>query len=297
MLQQRWTTAFALCRSVLLPLLVAGLAACSARRTTSTVHDQPLTSHVAAGLHSFNVEYDPGDEWNAARVLQALDRAGERVTRWGDLKSSVVVRVHPTHDALERSLGLRGYPWLRAWARSDQIALQSPGSWAPDRIVPESDLEELLTHELTHVLMYQLIEVNDAHDLEPRPEPPLWFREGMASVTAGQGHRRWGPEELAAWTKEHPGVDLLRPEPETYRTEKEAVYGAAHRAFELLLRATGERGVRDILRHHGEGHTFEDAFALATGKTIAAFEAESVRLGFDAKVAGQATAAVGAGGP
>ena len=296
-MQQRCSTALALCRSFWLPLLVAALTACSARRTSNTVPQPPLTSRVEAGPHAFEVEYDPGDEWNAARVLQALDRAGDRVTRWGDLKSSVVVRVHPTHDALERSLGLTGYPWLRAWARSDQIALQSPGSWGEGRVVPESDLEELITHELTHVLMYQLIEVQAGRDLPPRPEPPLWFREGMASVTAGQGHRRWGHEELAAWTKKHPGVDLLRPDPEVYRTEKEAVYGAAHRAFELLLRVAGERGVRDILRHHGEGHSFEDAFALATGKAIAAFEAESVRLGFDSRVAGQATAAVGAGGP
>src|SRR5207302_9005673 len=125
-------------------------------------------------------------------------------------------------------------------------------------------------HALPHALMYQLIE---AGEVEERPEPPLWFREGMASVTAGQGHRRWGPNQLAHWVAQHPGVDLLRPAPEIYRTQKEAVYGAAHRAFELLLRVAGERGVRDILRHAGEGRSFEQAFQLATGRSARDFEA------------------------
>ena len=297
MVQQRPSLASVLCSSFGPLALAAALAACSAARTSSTVREQPLISHVEASGLSYEVRYEPGDVWNAARVAQAVERAGARLARWGDFKGPVLVRVHPSHEALERSLGLSGYPWLRAWAWGDQIALQSPGSWASDREVPESDLEELLTHELTHVLMYQLIETQEAPDLPPRPEPPLWFREGMASVTAGQGHRRWGPEELVRWVTVHPGVDLLRPAAEIYRTEKEAVYGAAHRAFELLLRTAGERGVRDILRHHGEGRSFEAAFALATGKPLEDFEADSIRVGFDSRIAGSATVASGAGGP
>jgi hypothetical protein len=209
----------------------------------------------------------------------------------------VQIRVYPSHAALEDALGLRGYPWLRAWAWSDQIALQSPRSWDPYRDVPEREVEELLTHELTHALMYQLIDPRVEVDGPPRPEPPLWFREGMASVTAGQGHRRLGPSELSRWVSAHPGVDLLRPASETYRTEKEAVYGAAHRAFELLLQKVGERGVRDILAYTGDGRTFEAAFALATGKALEEFEAESVRMGFDSRVVTRQASSGGAGGP
>jgi hypothetical protein len=254
-----------------------------------------LASRVDASGLSFEIRYQGSDAWEAARIAQVLDRAGQRLQRWGDFRSAVQVRIHPNHAALEDALGLTGYPWLRAWAWSDQISMQSPRTWLSDGgEVPEREIEELLTHELTHALMYQLIEAPDA---PPPPEPPLWFREGMASVTAGQGHRRWGPEELARWIAAHPGVDVLRPPPEIYRTQKEAVYGAAHRAFELLLRMAGERGVRDILRHSGEGRTFEDAFALATGKPLDEFEAESVRIGFDARVAGAPHGSKGAGGP
>jgi len=87
-------------------------------------------------------------------------------------------------------------------------------------------------------------------------EPPLWFREGMASVTAGQGHRRPPALDLSRWAAEHPGDDLLRPAPELYRTEKDAVYGAAHRTFELLVKTAGDDAVRQLLRRVSAGWAF-----------------------------------------
>jgi len=101
--------------------------------------------------------------------------------------------------------------------------------------------------------------------VERRP-PPVWFREGMASVTAGQGDRRMSAAELVRWTQAHPGQDLLNPSNELYRTEREAVYAAAHRAFELLLELAGDAGVREILRGVGaRARSFRSAFAHATG--------------------------------
>ncbi len=284
--------AASLCSTCLCAVLALG---CSAARTPNTVRDLPLKSRVQQPGLLFEVRYAEPDQEEADRIARLLLKVGPRLARWGEFRNGVLVRLYATHAALEQSLGLRGYPWLRAWAWSDQISLQSPRSWDPlRREISDAELEELLSHELTHALMYQLIEAPEAVG---RPEPPLWFREGMASVTAGQGHRRLGPAALTTFAAHHPGVDLLRPSPEIYRTEKEAVYGAAHRAFELLLQTSGESGVRDILTYAGEGRSFEEAFALATGKELQAFEAESVRSGFDARLAGPATTARGAGGP
>lgn len=282
-------------RSRLTLCLCLSLLGCSAARSSSTVRELPLASRVETPGLLFEVRFSDGDHEEADRIGRCLLNAGPRLARWGDFKSGVVVRVYPSHDALEAALSLRGYSWLRAWAWADQIALQSPRTWSR-HLVPDRELDELVTHELTHALMYQLIDPGPG--ARPAPEPPLWFREGLASVTAGQGHRRWGPAELAEWVARHPGVDLLRPEPETYRTEKEAVYGAAHRAFELLLRTSGETAVREILRRTREGAQFEAAFAASVGRTISTFEAESVRAGFDAAaVAGRGASASGAGGP
>jgi len=138
-------------------------------------------------------------------------------------------------------------------------------------------MSELLAHELTHALMYQLLQPADGGFPE---EPPLWFREGMASVTAGQGHRRLALDDLRRWQDTHPTADLLRPSPELYRIEKEAVYAAAHRAFELLVALRGDQAILDVLRGVRSGARFEDAFAAATGQPLAGFEAEAVRSGY-----------------
>jgi len=71
------------------------------------------------------------------------------------------------------------------------VLVQSPRSWEgaaeADEATLAAALAELLAHELTHALMYQRLARGDGAPVE---EPPLWFREGMASLTAGQGARR-----------------------------------------------------------------------------------------------------------
>ena len=80
----------------------------------------------------------------------------------------------------------------RAWAFADQVLLQSPRTWNPVGGADDDELAELIAHEVTHALMYQLMQPGDDPSWAVE-EPPLWFREGMASVTAGQGHRRPPP--------------------------------------------------------------------------------------------------------
>ena len=108
--------------------------------------------------------------------------------------------------------------------------------------------------------------------------------------------QRLSAEDLARWIGQHPGADVLHPSPELYRVEKEAVYGAAHRAFDLLLRLTGEQSVRDVFRGVRAGARFADAFKAATGHGLIDFEREAVRSGFDA-TASRLKPASGAGGP
>jgi hypothetical protein len=250
----------------------------------------------------------------------ALLEASGRIARWGSLRSAVRVEVLQDHAALEQAVGKPGHDWLLGWSYGDRVLLQSPrtwdsnwdGSWdgnrnghgdgngeaGQDGKARQGPLLELLTHELTHSLMYQLLEPDDLpYDavLVLNEEPPLWFREGMASVTANQGKRRLTPDELRAWLALHPGQNPLAPDAELVRTEKEAVYGAAHRAFERLLELGGDQAVRDVLRGMRSGARFADAFAAATGKQASDFERATLQSGFAASAAPKA--ATGAGGP
>ena len=270
------------------------LAACAHAPTPSTERSLPLAARVQSEGLLFELLYTEPDHAEVARIGSGLLAAGARLSRWGTFRQGVWVRVYPDHDTLEAALDRHGYPWLRAWAFGDQVLLQSPRSWnAASSAALGEELSELLAHELTHSLMYQLMEpVDGAPSFGPDAlleEPPLWFREGMASVTAGQGHRRLSSAELSRWLAAHPGRDLLHPDTETYRTEKEAVYGAAHRAFELLLGLAGDQAIRDVLRGVREGARFADAFKASTGRGLADFERDTVRAGFGP--------ARGAGGP
>ena len=262
----------------------------------------PLNARVQGPGLLFELLYTQPDNVEVGHIGTTLLAAGPRLARWGSFKQGVFVRVYPDHDALERAIDKRDYPWLRAWAYGDQILLQSPRSWsAPSPAALDEELQELLAHELTHSLMYQLMEPSEGPSLGaevPFEEPPIWFSEGMASVTAGQGHRRMSSEELTSWMAQNPGGDPLRPTAELVRTEKEAVYGAAHRAFDLLVAIAGDQAVRDVLRVVRSGARFKDAFKVATGFALSEFESEALRSGFNPVAAhlGPKPPA-GAGGP
>jgi len=263
-------------QSVRFALCALAAAACAgpAPRPSNTVQrDLPLAAQARGEAGSFDLRYCSEDRGEIERLQSALLVAVTPIARWGAFEHPVAIRIYPDHGSLEAAVQREGYPWLRAWAFADRIFLQSPRSWNdPSPAVVAAELRELLAHELTHALMYQL--------LGGAPEPPLWFREGMASVTAGQGHRRPTAEELSRWISAHPGADLLEPLPEVYRTEKEAVYGAAHRAFELFLALAGDEGVRELLLLTRGGAPFADAFVTVTGVGLARFESDAVRARF-----------------
>jgi hypothetical protein len=175
------------------------------------------------------------------------------------------------------------------------IDLQSPRTWgwfgASDR-----EVDELLRHELTHCAMYQAAA---SEWTWPHKGIPLWFREGLASVTADQGYRRTTNEELwRYYSKNVPGAGdgypsavaraargylsqegdpVTDPEP-LYQERSDVVYGAAHRSFEFLVSRYGEERVRTALALMQQGRSFEKAFEEAFGIGENAFASEYRRF-------------------
>ena len=270
--------------------LGCALAACAPRVPDGA---PARTETIAIGETTVRLEYQARDASSARRVVEALVRAIPSAERWGQLRVPVTVVLHPSHAALEEAVHRDGFSWLRAWARFDTIDLQSPRTW--NLIFPPApaEIEELLAHELTHCVMYQ--RAGSAWSW-PYKGIPLWFREGMASVTAGQGHKRSGPESLwAFYANATPGAGggapsaggdggrpgrlrrdgdpISDPEP-LYQGEADLVYGAAHHAFQFLLDRYGAERVQRLLAEMGDGHGFEAAFRSAIGIPAEAFEAE-----------------------
>src|SRR5215472_13209913 len=227
------------------------LAAC-ASQMPGLRHQQRVSTHVGA----FLLEFSDADSTAAAQLSRALENAGASIGRWGELRSPVKLEVLPSHELLEEAVNRQGYGWLRAWARYDEILLQSPRTWGP--VGPtQAEVTELLTHELTHCMMYQ--QSSDRLSWSEK-EFPLWFREGMASYTAGQGYRWPNVEQLARFLETHPKDDPIAHADALYKEQSDIVYSAAHHAFVYLVQCYGEAGVRDILHAMRPGPSFSAAF-------------------------------------
>lgn len=263
-----------------LVLALALLAGCAPR---ASGEGSPRSATVTVGDAQVRVIYYPEDARAARQVTAALRVALPRTARWGGLAEPVTVTIHPSHAALEDAVRRPGYAWLRAWARYATIDLQSPASWS---LLGASDAKvvELLTHELTHCVMYQRAASDVTWSLKGIP---LWFREGMASHAAAQGYRRGTLEDLwrfyqqglpgAGDGERRPGAvaraargrtvegDPLADPDLLYQDRSDVVYGAAHHAFAFLLERYGEAAAHDLLARMHAGAPFARAFRETYG--------------------------------
>ncbi len=251
--------------------LAAALAACTPRLGGE---DAARLESVSSAGATYRLQYGRADAAAARQVKSVLPRAAARAARWGRLRAPVAITIHPDHDALEKAIQREGYAWLRAWARYATIDLQSPSTWS-FLGAGDPEVEELLTHELTHCAMYQA--AADEWSWPYRGIPP-WFREGMASVTAGQAWRRIDRDALrATFARLLPGggeaaSDPLAAPETLYKEESDVVYGASHWAFQFLLDRYGEERIRRVLAVMGQDRSFSDAFREAIGIGTDEFE-------------------------
>jgi hypothetical protein len=129
---------------------------------------------------------------------------------------------------------------------------------------PHDTLEDVLHHEVAHVLMART----------SRGAPlPLWFHEGLAVLA----ERTWGIEDEARLLRE---LVLVSPTP---LDRVNALFAADDlsraRAYTLaaafvrnLIRRHGADAPGEILRRVGRGDSFETAFSLTIGEPLASAE-------------------------
>jgi len=256
-------------------LAAALLAGCVPRLGTG---EATRVETLEVGGQRFTLAFAPEDEAAVQMVVEGLRQAVPKVARFVSLRLPVTITIHPTHESLEAAAGRAGYPWLRAWARYATIELKSPRAWSLLGAEQE-EVAVLLAHELTHCAMYQTAGSDWTWAYS---DPPLWFREGMASVSAEEGYKRVGLGALrafyvgareAAGRAQRDGDPLTHPEP-LLGEHPDLVYSAAHHAFLFLVKRYGEERVRGILRRMATGRSFAAAFREGIGIDAAAFEAE-----------------------
>jgi hypothetical protein len=220
---------------------------------------------------AFTVRYEPGDLVAARQVKRALALAVPAAERWGELTVPVVITIHPDHESLETAVSRQGHSWLRGWARHATIDLQSPRTWTRG-FATDAQMAVLLTHELTHCAMYQALGI----DARAAGAIPLWFREGMASTTAGEARHAAVRLDLLTHL-DPPGAmrhaDGARTETALlYRSDPTPLYATADRAFRFLVGRHGEEPIRRVLQLMRDGEDFERAFEKGIGISVDEFE-------------------------
>jgi hypothetical protein len=246
-------------RAPWLALLIAGTGCISP--LTSLTSERAVS--IGAQRYLLRARDDAGRDVD--RVADALSTATENLTIWGGLELPVTVHLLPDHASLERAVRRPGFAWLRAWARFDDVLLQAPSTWAPT----QEPLVELLTHELTHCLMFQR---SGGADDWGRRGIPLWFREGMAVWTARQGDKYPTLEDISTWVAQHRELDTFRDGEALSRDFSGPVYGIAHHAFAFLTRRYGIDTVKRVMAHMKGGQSFHHAFTAAVGLTPKDFQ-------------------------
>ena len=169
------------------------------------------------------------------------------------------VRIAPEGSELARAVA----PWISGYAWSETGAVVLLPSRVPN--YPASSLEDLLLHEVAHVL------ISRASDHQPLPR---WFHEGLALV-AGQ---EWGLEDrsrlsLALVTGGEMTLDELDRQFSGGQGQVHRAYSVAGAFVHDLLGRYGQDAPAEILDGVRRGQPFAGAFLLATGASLA--EAES----------------------
>lgn len=249
------------------------LSGCASTRFAAPEAALEAALSMASPAGQFQIAYAPGHEQDAARIQQAVAEALPRLERWGALSEPVTIKVMPDHASLEAAVRQHGYDWLRAWSRYDEVFVQAPSTWSLAGAT-QPQINELLLHELTHSVMYQLAADRLGWS---RKQIPLWFREGMASYTAEQAYRWVTLEEIARHFERVPESDPVRRPGDLYRDDSNLIYGVAHHAFAFLVRRYGEDSVRGLLREMKGGKEFPRAFESAIGLSPDAFVRDFTR--------------------
>jgi len=254
----------------LLALLSFGTVRCAAHRNSTA-------EVVPTDTGAIRLEFVEWNEATADLLRKAVPEAAKVLSRWGGLREPVTITVVNSQWELQEAVG-RPVPGISAWARRNQVILWDPRWWpmAPGIAehpalaaqVRRTQVTDLLKHELTHSLMFQRAGGSPS---DPRDRIPFWFREGMATVTAGEGAKWPPPESLAQWLAAHQGEDLLRDAQKFARADPAIAYGAAYHGFDFLDRRYGDATVLRILDRMRVRGGFPEAFRDAVGLSVEPF--------------------------
>lgn len=210
-----------------------------AQRTLEVVIEAPPDLATAAQILG---RWQP-ERLNGFRRMIGLANAGAPIRAVLATEDSVVAAGAP--------------PWVAGYARSDGLIVLFP---ARVPVYPNSSLDELLGHEVAHVLI--------ARAARDRPVP-RWFNEGLAML-AEEGWS-WDHRARAALALVR-GQSYELADLDGYfagsRAEVAGAYGLSAAMVQTFVSRYGREFPAAVLARIASGETFDQAFAAGAGVTL-----------------------------
>ena len=215
---------------------------------------RPLTQSPAASAAPQLIVKAPPELAGAASRLERSDRS--RIIAVAGLLGVTDPRPPITIVlASETSeLGRSTPPWIAGFANSQRDLIVMFPARAPT--YPTESFEELLHHEVVHVLIARAARGADV---------PRWFHEGLAMAA----ERSWRFEDhtrfAIAIVSERRSIRQLDADFDAGPQRAARAYGVAGAFVRYLLREHGPTLAARVLAAMAEGHSVEDGFVTTTG--------------------------------
>jgi hypothetical protein len=195
------------------------------------------------------------DALNAA--VNALDEIYQELR--APVPGVIRIFVYPSEDELRSALDLTGYEWAGGQARPD-LGVVLVG--VPDGPGAQGEVERLIRHELTHLLVYEA-------SGRARGRVPPWLDEGLATLKG----RRADPnrdallEQALAEDRLLPLVALCAP----FSTDEDAArlaYAQSANLVHYIGEEYGSQAIRDLLAVYADGASCEAGVNQVLGKDL-----------------------------
>lgn len=137
---------------------------------------------------------------------------------------------------------------------------------------------QTITHELTHLRMYQLMSPDGVPWMSP--DVPRWFVEGMGGYTSGEPHRK-ARQVVVDFHRRFPNVDLASGGQVYFNRNGNVAYDVSYFLFRAIVYEHGRDGLQTLFRKIRGGLTFDDAFRKTFAESRENFERRQIHALFE----------------
>jgi hypothetical protein len=214
---------------------------------------------------SWEVYWVQGDVVFGQEALNTARKAIEEIYQELRIPVPGVIRlfIYPGERDLRSALNLAGYDWAGGQARPELGAILVG---IPDTLTARIEMERLIPHELTHLMVYEA-----AGRVARRV--PSWLNEGLATLNerAPDPERQALVEQALERDELLPLGSLCAPFPVDEQAARLA-YAESASVVQYLREKYGSQIIRDLLAAYADGASCEAGVERVLGKSLNGLE-------------------------